>query len=78
MKLITVFKAFNPVEAHVVRARLETAGILATVTHETSALTTEGGAMTIGGVQVQVSEEQAADARELLDAPAPTAEEFPQ
>lgn len=78
MKLVTVFSCFNPMEAHVVRSRLETAGILATVTHETAALTTEGGAMTIGGVQVQVSEEQAADARELLDAPPPTAEEFPQ
>lgn len=78
MKPVTVFKTFNPVEAHVVRSRLETAGILAIVTHETAALTTEGGAMTIGGVQVQVPEEQAADARELLDAPPPTAEEFPQ
>lgn len=78
MKPVTVFSCFNPVEAHVVRSRLETAGILAIVTHETAALTTEGGAMTIGGVQVQVPEEQAADARELLDAPPPTAEEFPQ
>jgi Putative prokaryotic signal transducing protein len=78
MKLVTVFSCFNPMEAHVVRSRLETAGILATVTHETAALTTEGGAMTIGGVRVQVSEEQADDARELLDAPPPTAEEFPQ
>lgn len=78
MKLVTVFSCFNPMEAHVVRSRLETAGILAIVTHETAAFSTEGGAMTIGGVKVQVSEEQADDARELLDAPPPTAEEFPQ
>lgn len=78
MKPVTVFSCFNPVEAHVVRSRLETAGILATVTHETAALSTEGGAMSIGGIKVQVSEEQADDARELLDAPPPTAEEFPQ
>ena len=78
MKPVTVFSCFNPMEAHVVRSRLETAGILATVTHETAALSTEGGAMSIGGIKVQVSEEQADDARELLDAPPPTAEEFPQ
>ncbi|MBM3875935.1 MAG: DUF2007 domain-containing protein [Verrucomicrobia bacterium] len=69
MKLVTVFTAFNPAEAQLVRSRLEAAGIPALVASELSALSTEGYAMAVGGVHVQVPEDEAADARELLSAP---------
>ena len=65
---ITIFTTFSVAEAHVVRSRLEAAGFTAAVIHETASLTTEGYSMTTGGVKVQVPAEEAADARELLDA----------
>ncbi len=67
MDLITVFRTFNPSEAQLVRGRLETAGIPATVRNERSAL---AGGAGIGGVElcVDVPEALAADARELIDA----------
>ena len=72
MSLVTVFQAFNPAEAQVVRSRLEAAGLLATVAHELSALSMDGYALAAGGILVQVPAEQAADARALLtDSPAP-------
>lgn len=70
MQLITVTRSFSPAEAQVVRSRLEAAGIPATVTHELSALSMEGYSLTTGGILVQVPEDRAADARELLNASA--------
>jgi hypothetical protein len=72
MKLVTVFKSFNPVEAQLIRSLLESAGLLATVTHETAALSTEGYAMSVGGIEVQVPDEQAEDARRIIDTAAPS------
>jgi Putative prokaryotic signal transducing protein len=68
VKLVTVFTAFNAVEAHVMRSRLEASHFHAVVTHELSALSIDGYSMAAGGIRVQVPEEEAADARELLDA----------
>lgn len=67
MKLVTVFTSFNPVQAQLIRSLLEAAGLFATVTHETAALTTEGYAMSVGGIEVQVPEDQAEDARALIN-----------
>ena len=69
MGLVTVFKSFNPAEAQLIRSRLDAAEIQAVVNHELAALSMEGYSMTTGGVLVQVADEDAADARELLDAP---------
>ena len=69
MQLVTVFQAFNPAEAHRVRSRLEAAGFYPFVANELSALSVEGYSMAVGGVCVQVPEDQVADAREFLDAP---------
>lgn len=69
MKLVTVFSTFNPAEAQLVRSRLEAADFHTLVTSELSALSTDGYAMAVGGIEVQVLEEEAADARELLNAP---------
>lgn len=69
MALVTVFKSFNPAEAQLVRSRLDAADIQAVVNHELAALSMEGYSMTTGGVLVQVADEDADAARELLGAP---------
>lgn len=66
MSLITVFNTWNPMEAQLIRSRLDAAGLFVTVTHEAAALMTEGSAMATGGIKVQVPEEEADDAREIL------------
>jgi len=68
MRLVTVFQAFSPIEAQLVRARLEAANFHAVVTNELSSLSMEGYSMAAGGVLVQVPEGEAADARELIAA----------
>jgi len=50
MQLVTVFQAFNPAAAHLVRARLDAAGFPAFVIHELSALGLEGYALAAGGM----------------------------
>jgi hypothetical protein len=74
MALVTVFSAFNPMDAQMVRSRLEVAQFHAVVTHELSALSMDGYAMAAGGILVQVPEEEAADAKEFLAADAPADE----
>ncbi len=70
MPLITVATAFNPADAHLTRARLESAGFHAVVTHELSALSMDGYALAAGGILLQVPAEEAAEAKEFLsDAP---------
>jgi len=66
MKLVTVYRAFNPADAHLIRSLLEAAQIPAMVADEAAALSTEGYSMTTGGIRVQVSEEHVEAARELI------------
>ena len=66
MQLVTVFTSFNPAEAQLVRSQLDAAGFQASVANELSALSTEGYAMAVGGIKVQVPAEQETDARNLL------------
>jgi hypothetical protein len=73
MQLVTVFSAFNAVEAQVVRSRLEAAGFHAVVTHELSSLSIEGYSMAAGGILVQVPDTEAAEVREFLAADGPPA-----
>ena len=68
MSLVTVFTSFSPAEAQLIRSRLDAARFHAVVTHELSALSLDGYSMAAGGILVQVPEEEAADARELLAA----------
>ena len=65
MKLETVHTALNPATADLVRARLEAAGFHPVITG-LSALSTEGYALTAGGILVQVPEPEAAEALEFL------------
>jgi len=74
MEMITVFTAFNPAEAQLVRSRLDAAEFHAVVKNEISALSMEGYALAAGGIQVQVPEDQAAEAKEFLNSSEPTSE----
>ena len=65
---ITVFLSFNMADADLVRSRLEAAGFMAAIIHDTAALGVEGYTMAAGGVKVQVPEEQAQDARAFIEA----------
>jgi hypothetical protein len=68
MPLVTIHTALNPMDAQLVKSRLEAADLHPTVTHELSALSLEGYAMAAGGILVQVPDAEADDARELIAA----------
>lgn len=69
MNPVTIYKALNPADAHLVRSRLEAAGFHAVVTGEIAALTMEGYALAAGGIRVQLPESEYAEARKFLDTP---------
>ena len=66
MELVTVFTAFNPAEAQLVRSRLEAAGFHVFVAGELAALSVDGYALAVGGIRVQVPEVDAEAALELV------------
>lgn len=70
MQLTTVFRTFSPAEAQLIRSMLEAAEISVNVAHELSALSMEGYSMTTGGIRVQVPEEEAEEARALIESSA--------
>ena len=75
MEFVTVFSAFSPAAAELVRSRLEANDFLVNVKHETSALSMDGYTMAAGGILVQVPEDQAADARALIESQDPPTRE---
>jgi hypothetical protein len=66
MTLETVYSAFNPADAQLVRSSLDAAGFHAFVTNELSALSIDGYAMAAGGILVQVPEAEGAEAKQFL------------
>ena len=70
MNPATIYKAFNPADAQLVRSRLEAAGFHPFVADELASLSMDGYALAAGGIRVQVPESEYTDAREFLDAPA--------
>ena len=68
MDRVTVFTAFNPVQAQIVCTRLQTAGLDATVEGEAAALSMEGYSLATGGIRVQVPSAQETEARRLIEA----------
>ena len=66
MELVTVFTAFNPAEAQLVRSRLEAAGLYVFVADELAALSVDGYALAVGGIRVQVPAVEAEAALELV------------
>jgi hypothetical protein len=67
MDRVTVFTAFNPVQAQIVSTRLQTAGLDATVEGEAAALSMEGYSLATGGIRVQVPSAQEDEARRLIE-----------
>jgi len=74
MQLVTIFTAFNPADAHVIRSCLDAADFHPVVTHELSALSLDGYALAAGGILVQVPENEAAEAKAFLNTPPPATE----
>ena len=66
MELVTVVRHLNPASAELDAARLEAAGFSVLKNGEFNALT--GGGGTIGEILIQVPENQAEAAKELLNA----------
>ncbi len=66
MNLVTVHCSFNPAEADLIRSRLEAADFNVVLTHDLAALNLEDYALSAGGILVQVPEDQAEAARELM------------
>jgi len=67
MQLITIFTAFNPADAQLVRSRLDAAQFHPFVKNEISALSLDGYALAAGGILVQVPADEAAEAKEFLN-----------
>jgi flagellar biosynthesis/type III secretory pathway M-ring protein FliF/YscJ len=65
MEFVTISRALNPSEAELVRSRLEANGFLVNIKSQNAAFTF-GSGYDIGGVQIQVPEDQAESARALL------------
>ncbi len=68
MSMATVFSTFNPAEAQMIRSLLEAEGFQVEVKNELAALSMDGYSMAVGGVEVQVPEEEAVEAKALLAA----------
>lgn len=77
MKLVTVYTALNPAEAQLANSQLQAAGFHSVVMGEGAALSMDGYGLTIGGIRVQVPEEEAADANVLLHSNEGPATELP-
>jgi hypothetical protein len=79
MPLTTIFTTFSSAEAQLIRSMLEAANLHANVKNELSALSMDGYAMAAGGIQVQVLDEEAELARELIETSVPESpEDAPQ
>jgi hypothetical protein len=71
MDLVTIYTALNPADADLVRSRLEANDFLVNVRNEIAARTIDGYALAAGGLLVQVPEDQAESARQLIDSKDP-------
>jgi hypothetical protein len=69
MNMITVSTAFNSADANLTASRLDAAGFHPSIKGELAALSLEGYALAAGGIQVQVPDAEAAEAKEFLDSP---------
>lgn len=74
MNLVTVYNTFSPADAQLICSMLIAAEVQASVAHELAALSLDGYALGAGGIAVQVPDDQADFARELITTSAPAAE----
>lgn len=75
MEFVTVYRGLNPAAAELVRSRLEANEFIVNIKNETAALSIDGYAMAAGGILVQVPEDQAEDARALIESTDPSTSE---
>jgi Putative prokaryotic signal transducing protein len=69
MKLVTAHSTFSQTEAQIIRARLETAGFHPFVANENASITL-GGFSKSTLIRVEIPEDELADVKEFLTAPA--------
>lgn len=67
MQLVTISTVFNPADAQLTRSRLEAAGFHPFVKNEIAGMVFEGYVMGVGGIQVQVPEDEVAEVKEFLE-----------
>ncbi len=72
MDFVTVYRAFSPADAGLVRSRLEANEFIVNMKNENAAFSMDGYAMAVGGILVQVPEDQLESARALLDSKDPS------
>jgi hypothetical protein len=70
MNPVTIANVLSPADAGLICARLNVAGFHPFMPDEYAALTTDGYTLAIGGIRIQVPENEAAEAKEFLAAPA--------
>lgn len=68
MDFVTIRRCLTPADAHLIACQLESAGLTVYVRDESTALAAEGYALSIGGIRVQVPENQVSDAELVLKA----------
>ena len=68
MEMVTVYRTFSPAEAQLMRSRLEAAEFHPWLKNETAALSMDGYALAVGGVMVQVPDNESESALELITA----------
>ncbi len=66
MEMVTIGNFFNLAQAELITSRLEAAGFDVLKHGLNSALGFDAGVMGVGGIRLQVPEDQAESARELL------------
>jgi hypothetical protein len=70
MNQVTIANVLNPAEAGLICSRLEAAGFHPFMPDENTAFNMEGYSLAIGGIRIQVPENEAQNAREFLAQPA--------
>jgi hypothetical protein len=75
---MTVFSTFSSGEANMICSRLNAAGLHAEVAHELAALSMEGYSLGAQGITVQVPDDEAELARELISNPGTPMEASPE
>ena len=74
-KLVTVYTAFGQLEAHVIKSKLESAGIPVLLSYESAGLVLGLTVDGLGQVRIMVPEDMVLEARQILDEPPP--DDFP-
>ena len=68
MELRTIYTTFSSADANLLRGRLEVGGFDAFIHGEVAGMTLEGYVSASGGIRIQVPEDQADEARALIEA----------